>query len=507
MLKNLFRPLGLGTAAALVAVLPSHAGQDSFQRGGSYWVALGSLNQPRGIVGLGDDQLLVHDAATEGTESLLHFQLGGPSGEGPEGWFAGLCQQFPQDAAGIFAGAKGGVLILHKDGDLSSARMVQGQSGRTLGTTRKVFGAALREAAGVDSVLPASFAELPDGSLILGYDGAVLRVWPADGDGKASYQWLLGQAPGAGTRGMLVAADTSSRVLAVDPRSRKVSRIDPCTLKEEIIATESVWPLPDFLPDDVQAWGDTLFVAGFVGRQPIRTLVALEPGPGKVPGEPGPYRARALYVGMEPEGPFAVTPGGHLALIERGPRGIRLIRNAQTSGEPGAETGENELEQVLAFAKAFTGRLPGLPQEAPPSGAPERAKPERKKARPEPKAAPSAEAQAKADAAFAELIAEETAAARDQSRREKKKAKKQRLRDKARAAQDAPEAVTGSTAEPEPRSPSPTGVREVMAPAPAPPAASVEIRAEPMPSQPQPAPPRRPSTLDWKASEFIMPDG
>jgi hypothetical protein len=165
---------------------------------------------------------------------------------------------------------------------------------------------------------------------------------------------------------------------------------------------------------------------------------------------------------MEAEGPFAVTPGGHLALLEpRGP-GIRMIRNAQAPGEevPDGLDGSITQEDLESLGKALLApprTVPGPALRA--AGALARKRLERQ-SRPEAKAAPSAGDQARADAAFAELMAEETAAAQAQARRDKKKARKQRQRDQGRAV-----AGAETKAEAAPPAPPPSAPPAAQAPA------------------------------------------
>ncbi|MGA2080185.1 MAG: hypothetical protein ABSH53_06185 [Holophaga sp.] len=436
MLKRLFRPLGLGTAAALVAVVSAQAASE-FEPGLSYWAARGKLFRPSGIAALGEGRLVVQDLV-EGAWMLLDLQVDGPGGSGSPGWQLGICPQFPTDVAGLFSGHQGRFLVLHRGGDLSRCEVLAGDQGQSFLTQRKVLDADLRAKAGVGSAAPVSCAERPDGSLVLGYATGVLLVEPAPGadrEGKApqsaveaSCRWLAGRAPepadlaGAGTRGPVVAVDPQGRILVLGRQTRSLIRIDLGTLKEETLVGPDRWPCEGFIPDDALPWGDTLFVAGFPKGRALRTLVAVEPAQ----DPPGAFRARFVGIGMETEGPFAVTPAGHLAVVEPTEKGIRMIRNAKAPGEialgakPDGPDPDPALEGMLAFLKAAADRLPEKP--------PARAKTERKKPRPEPPPKPTAEDEARAAQAYAALMAEESAEARKQAKRDKRKAKKQKDR-------------------------------------------------------------------------------
>ena len=422
MMFQAFRPPFLGAAAILVAAQVAQGA--GFSPGRQFWMARNRLNRPGGILALADDRFLILDQAIDEARMLIQLRIeSGPGGLESQ-WKAICCGILPEDAVGVFGGAGGRFMLMHRNGDVSSSRVTGEGPEVEMAPLRKVFDAALREAAGVGTVTPYSCAAMADGSLVIGYDRKVLRVVPAaypDGaradpdskeegaspdlagaPGRAPFQWLLGEGldtraalsdPGA--QGMIVAEDGAGRILAIDRRTLAVFRVDPRTLKKELVATAKVWPAmgtASFLPDDARAWGDTLFVAGFPQGCPTRVTVALEL-------DPGAAQARALGIGMEPAGPFAVTPAGHLALVEPSAHAVRIVRNALAPGEPRLDQ-----EALQAQMKEIAKALAGGPGQGNPEG--KQAGPVRKaqKAGPMPKG-PADPARIRADAAFRSLMA------------------------------------------------------------------------------------------------------
>ena len=414
MLNRRLGSLCLGTGVTVVAVMPANG---AWQAGPSFWAARGQLNRPRAVVALNDSQMLVQDLNPSGAARLVHIRIVEESG-GTWNWKASAWEPPAEEAVSLVGGAGDRVFLAHRNGDVTAWRLRDGGEGMVLEPSRKQVNADLRQAAGLGSALPHTCAELPDASLVLGYDRGVLHVAPAgapEGKGQAAWRWLAGRAPGADAQGsrareLMAAADGAGRILVLDLKGRKLVRIDPQTGALETLATETVWPRPDLVPEQAQAWGDTLFVAARHGGElPLRTLVVVAPAPEAAPGERGAYKAGLPFIGMDPEGAFAVTPAGHLVVAEPYARAVRLIRNAQAPGAGG-----------LALPSA---QVPG---------------PARARTRPMPRAEtpakPVTEAERKAaEDAFARLQAEEAAEARQQNAKARRKAARKRRLDRDRS--------------------------------------------------------------------------
>jgi len=475
------RLLGFCTAAALVVYNPARG---AYQQGLGVWAARGLLNQPRSVVALGEDCFLVQDVGSDGAPRLTCLRLFRRE-KGSWEWRLTECLPFPKDADRLFGATKESFLLLHRNGDLSRWQVRRQGDEMSLECFHLLVDERLRQAIGLRPGLLRDCVELPDGALVLSYGWSVLHLVPAasadragaepegkaresskDGRKPASWRWLVRQAPESAAdtadtkaRGLLVAADGGGRVLVLDTRARRLVRIDPHTGTEDILATEAAWPPMNLIPEEAHGWGDTLLVgARLAGEPTLRTLVVLDPAPGSAPG---PFRASLPFIGMDPNGTFAVTPRGHLAVAEPDARGIRLIPNSDAPCE--FFSVEPQADLVAPTGTGSQAEVKPVP--------------------PETKDAPSLAAKAKAaDDTFRELMDQEGAEARKRTKRARKKAQERRRHEQARSvtAEPAPPMVTAPA--PPPAVPAPAPPPAV--PAPAPPSA---VPAPADPPAPRPA--------------------
>lgn len=493
MARGDWRSWGLG---ALLALAAAPSGQGALMTGLSIQVARGKLHHPQGIAALDEDRFVVLDLDRAGQRRLLHLQFH-LTPEKELGWTMHPCSGGPDKVTALFAGSGECFYLLEENGDLSRCRLKAGEGGFDLVRERTLVDAPLRQAANLGAARPHACADLPGGSVVLAYGWKLLRLKPpsaseaeSKGGNSASWRWLVQRSPGQEdgaieTPGLLVAPDRAGRLLVLDVRTRRLTRRDPATDQEEVLATQAAWPRMDLLPMELHGSGDTLYVAARLqGEPPVRTLVVLDPSPAEDKGGSSPYRVGLPLIGMDPRSTFTVTPKGQLMMSEPWAEGIRWVPDLdqpEAGGDPVLESGTDPFMDRMvrcALGEAQTSRPGDAPRRK--ELKPGRATQPRSRARSAAGPAPTPEQEAKADQVYQELMVQEDTEdpVRLQARKTRRKAYRQRKRERLHA-----EAATP------PAPPLPPSQAPGAPPAAAPPDPGPAVQTDPTGPRPQSAPP------------------
>ncbi|MGA2083304.1 MAG: hypothetical protein ABSH53_22235 [Holophaga sp.] len=350
-------------SAVLCALLASPLHPSGYHPGPAAWME-GRVTRPIAVAACCDHHVLVLETGdrSENKADRLFLFVRGKDQDGGV-WRLRWGWDLPGQGRALMAGPVHACVVVTERNLVVRRRLMRYGEGWALGPATWLVGPVQKRQARLGTGPALSYALAPGGALLFGFERRILEVVPAAGENpEAVCRWHLEDrkedSKDGGDPGLFAAADPAGRILAVDRDARTVIRLDPGAPEPRVLLAGDGWPSPGFVPDDAVAWGDRLLVAGF--RRPgdeARTLVLAEPGE-----DPDRYRARDLGLSLGPFALYAVTPAGHLAVIEPGKDRVKFIPNrpAPAGGRDPLDPAQAVLDRAQGQARRLLDRVASL---------------------------------------------------------------------------------------------------------------------------------------------------